>query len=69
MMIRIVAVFTFLLIVGVCSFVVLNPSSYSTVVLCLAGFVQCVAILAVAPVWRVILVPTIKTPRTKWSRE
>jgi hypothetical protein len=69
MMIRIVAVFTFLLIVGVCSFVVLNPSSYSTVVLCLAGFVLCVAMLAVAPVWKVILVLTIKTPRAKWSRE
>jgi hypothetical protein len=69
MMIRIVALFTFLLIAGVCSFVVLNPSSYSTVVLCLAGFVQCVAILAVAPVWKVILALTLKTPRTKWSRE
>ena len=40
-MIRLVAVFTFLLIVGVCSFVVLNPSSYSTLVLCLASFVLC----------------------------
>jgi hypothetical protein len=56
-MIRLVAVFTFLLIVGVCSYVVLNPGFYSTVVLCCAGFVLCVAILAVAPVWRVYLAP------------
>ena len=68
-MIRCIAVFTFLLIVVVCSYVVLNPGSYSTLVLCPAGFVLCVAILAVAPVWKVILVLTIKTPRTKWSRE
>jgi hypothetical protein len=54
-MIRLVAVFTFLLIVGVCSFVVLNPGFYSTLVLCLASFVLCVATLAVAPVWRVYL--------------
>jgi hypothetical protein len=54
-MIRLVAVFTFLLIVGVCSYVVLNPGSYSTLVLCLAGFVLCVAILGVAPVWKVFL--------------
>jgi hypothetical protein len=54
-MIRLVAVFTFLLIVGVCSFVVLNPGSYSTLLLCLASFVLCVATLAVAPVWRVYL--------------
>ena len=54
-MIRLMAVLTFLLIVGVCSFVVLNPASYSTLVLCFAGFVLCVAILAVAPVWRFYL--------------
>ena len=47
-MIRLVAVFTFLLIVGVCSFVVLNPGSYSTPVQCLASFALCVAILTVA---------------------
>jgi NADH:ubiquinone oxidoreductase subunit 5 (subunit L)/multisubunit Na+/H+ antiporter MnhA subunit len=35
-MIRLVAVCTFLLIVGVCSYVVLNPGSYSTLVLCLS---------------------------------
>ena len=52
-MIRLVAVFTFLVIVGVCSYVVLNPGSYSTLVLCLGSFVLCVAILAVAPVWKV----------------
>jgi hypothetical protein len=68
MMIRIVAVFTFLLIVGVCSFVVLNPSSYSTVVLCLAGFVQCVAILAVAPVWRLYLSDHNTNPRKRYFR-
>jgi hypothetical protein len=54
-MIRLVAVFTFLLIVGVCSHVVLNPGSYSTLVLCLASFGLCVAIRAVAPVWKVYL--------------
>jgi len=54
-MIRCIAVFTFLLIVVVCSYVVLNPGSYSTLVLCPAGFVLCVAILAVAPVWKVYL--------------
>ena len=37
-MIRYIAVFTFLLIVGVCSYVVLNPGSYSTPVLLLASF-------------------------------
>ena len=53
-MIRFIAVFTFLLIVGVYSYVVLNPGAYSTLVLCFASFVLCVAILAVAPVWKVI---------------
>ena len=47
-MIRYIAVFTFLLIVGVCSYVVLNPGSYSTLVLWNASFALCVAILAVA---------------------
>jgi hypothetical protein len=37
-MMRLVAVFTFLLIVGVCSYIVLNPRSYSTLVLCFASF-------------------------------
>jgi hypothetical protein len=60
-MICYVAMFTFLLIVGVCSYVVLNPGSYSTLVLCFASFVLCVAILAVAPVWKVILLLTIRT--------
>ena len=46
-----IAVFTFLLIVGVCSYVVLNPGSYSTPVLLLASFVLCVAACAIAPVW------------------
>lgn len=45
---RLVAVFTFVLVVGVCSYVLLNPVSYSTPVLCLAGFVLCVAACAVA---------------------
>ena len=54
-MIRLVAVFTFLVIVGACSYVVLNPASYSTLVLCFASFVLSVAILAVAPVWRFYL--------------
>jgi hypothetical protein len=56
-MIRIVAVFTFVLVVGVCSYVFLNPGSYSTLVLCLAGFVLCVAARALAPVWRIYLAP------------
>ena len=47
------AVFTFLLIVGVCSYVVLNPGSYSTPVLLLASFVLCVAACAIAPVWKI----------------
>jgi hypothetical protein len=53
-MIRYIAVFTFLLIVGVCSYVVLNPGSYPSLVLCFASFVLCVAIREVAPVWKVI---------------
>jgi hypothetical protein len=52
-MIRYIAVFTFLLIVGVCSYVVLNPGSYSTPVLLLASFVLCVAACAIAPVWKI----------------
>jgi hypothetical protein len=64
-MIRLVAVFTFLLIVGVCSHVVLNPASYSTPVLCFAGFVLCVAILAVAPVWRGYLSDHNANPRKR----
>jgi hypothetical protein len=61
-MIRYIAVFTFLVIVGVCSYVVLNPGSYSTPVLCLANFVLCVAPCAIAPVWKVILVLYNKNP-------
>jgi hypothetical protein len=64
-MIRLVAVFTFLLIVGVCSYVVLNPGFYSTVVLCLGSFVLCVAILAVAPVWKVYLADHNINPRSR----
>ena len=56
-MIRFIAVFTFLLIVGVCSYVVLNPGSYSTPVLLLASFVLCVAACAVAPVWKIYFLP------------
>jgi hypothetical protein len=56
-MIRYIAVFTFLLIVLVCSYVVLNPGSYSTLVLFPAGFVLCVAACAVAPVWKIYLSP------------
>ena len=68
-MIRLVAVFTFLVIVGVCSYVVLNPGSYSTLVLCLGSFVLCVAILAVAPVWRIYLLITIQTlANALWPR-
>jgi hypothetical protein len=68
-MIRYIAVFTFLVIVGVCSYVVLNPGSYSTVVLCLATFVLYVAILAVAPVWKVYLSPyNIKPSRRDVAR-
>jgi hypothetical protein len=39
------------------SYVILNPGSYYTLVLCFAGFVLGVAILAVAPVWNVYLSP------------
>jgi hypothetical protein len=53
-MLHYIAVFTFLIIVGVCSYVVLNPASYSILVLCFASFTLCVASLAVAPVWKVI---------------
>jgi hypothetical protein len=56
-MIRNIAVVMFVFVVGVCSYVVLNPDSYSTPVLCLAGFVLCVAACAVAPVWRIYLLP------------
>ena len=56
-MMRLVAVFMFVLFVGVCSYVVLNPGSYSTLVLLLASFVLCVAACAVAPVWRDYLSP------------
>jgi hypothetical protein len=54
-MIRYIAVFAFLVILGVFSYVVLNPGSYSSLVLCFASFVLYVAIRAVAPVWKVIL--------------
>jgi hypothetical protein len=54
-MIRYIAVFTFLVIVGVSSYVVLNPGSYSSLVLCFTSFVLCVAIRAVAPAWKVYL--------------
>jgi hypothetical protein len=64
-MIRLLAVVTFLLIVGVCSYVVLNPGSYSTLVLCLGSFVLCVAILAVAPVWKVYLSSHNTNPRKR----
>ena len=37
-MIRLLAVVTFLLLVGVCSYMVLDGGSYSTLVLCFAGF-------------------------------
>jgi len=48
-----VAVSVFVLVVGICSYVILNPASYSTPVLLLVSFVLCVAALAVAPVWRI----------------
>jgi hypothetical protein len=64
-MIRFISVFTFLLIVGVCSYTVLNPGSYSTLVLCFAGFALCVAILAVAPVWRDYLSDHNTNPRKR----
>jgi hypothetical protein len=67
-MIRLVAVFTFVLIVGVCSYVVLNPGSYFTLVLCFASFVLCVAIPAVAPVWESYLAPSNKTARQPQTR-
>ncbi len=56
-MMCLVAVSTFVLIVGVCSYVLLNPVSYSTPVLCLAGFVLCVAACALAPVWKISFTP------------
>jgi hypothetical protein len=64
-MIRLVAVFTFLVIVRPCSYVVLNPGSYSTLVLCFAGFVLSVAILAVAPGWRFYLAAHNTTSRKR----
>lgn len=67
-MIRLLAVVTFLLIVGVCSYMVLNPGSYSTLVLCFAGFVLSVAILAVAPVWRFYLSDHNINPRKRHFR-
>jgi len=67
-MIRSVAVFTFLLIVGICSHVLLNPISYSTLVLCLAGFALSVAAYAIAPVWKIYPSPHDLTPRKRWSR-
>jgi hypothetical protein len=56
-MMRLVAVSMFVVVVGVCSYVVLNPSSYSTPVLLPASFVLCVAACAVAPVWKIYLSP------------
>ncbi len=67
-MIRLVVMFTFLLIVGDCSYVVLNPGSYSTLVLCFASFVLCVATLAVAPVWRFYLTDHNMNHRKRQSR-
>jgi hypothetical protein len=70
-MIRGIAVFTFLLIVGVCSYIVLHPGSYSTLVLCFASFALCVAILAVAPVWEIYFSPYngINPPNDSLGRE
>ena len=55
----------FVLVVGVCSYVVINPGSYSTPVLCLASFGLCVAVRAVAPVWKVYLADRNMNPRTR----
>ena len=54
-MMRLIAVSMFVLVVMVCLYVLLNPGSYSTPVLCLAGFVSCIAACAVAPVWKIYL--------------
>jgi hypothetical protein len=67
-MIRLLAVVTFLVIVGVCSYVVLNPGSYSTLVLFPASVVLCVATVAVAPVWRVYLSDHNMNPRKRQTR-
>jgi len=56
-MIHSIAVFMFVLIVGVCSYVLLNPNCYTAPVLCLAAFVLCVAACSVAPVWTIYLLP------------
>ena len=64
-MMRYIAVFTFLPIVWVCLYVVLNPGSYSTLVVCFAGFVLCIAALAVAPVWRFYLSDHNTKPRKR----
>jgi hypothetical protein len=59
-MIRNIAVVMFVLVVGVCSYVLLNPNSYSTPVLCLAAFVLCMAAWSVAPFWRIYLLLSIQ---------
>jgi hypothetical protein len=64
-MIRGIAVFLFVIIVGVSSYTLLNPDSYSTPVLCLAAFVLCVAACAIAPVWKIYLSPHDITPRKR----
>jgi hypothetical protein len=48
----------FVFIVGVCSYVVLNPGSYSTLVLFLASLVLCMAARAVAPIGKFIFLLT-----------
>jgi hypothetical protein len=67
-MIHYIAVLTFLLIVGVCLYVVLNSDSYSALVLCLASLVLCVATRAVAPVWRFYLSGPNRNHRKRQSR-
>jgi hypothetical protein len=68
-MIRYIVMFTFLLIVSVDSYIVLNPGSYSTLVLFPASLILLVAILAVAPVWKVYFSPHNEiNPRKRRSR-
>jgi hypothetical protein len=66
-MIRSIAVFMFVVVVGVCSYMLLNPDSYSSPVLWLAAFVLCVAAYAVAPVWRIYLLPQHPSSRKRLS--
>lgn len=51
-MIHAIVALSFIFIPGTCLYVILNPASYSTLVIFIAMIILLVAALAVAPSWR-----------------